>query len=181
MPTNQELRTEVSKPFGVTRGVKAHTALANPCAIVRSKRMPVISITRLRVRSWLYVPAFFVQTLRIARQAASADGNLSVKLLRDRRNTFWTATSWSAEGSMKAFMHAKPHGPTMRKLLHWCDEAALVHWTQVAADVPSWEEAHRRIQADGRPSKVNYPSAAHTAHPIPAPTTTGQTRELRLK
>ncbi len=92
--------------------------------------MPFVSITRLRVRSWSYLPAFFVQTLRIARQAAKADGNLAVKLLRDHRNTFWTGTSWSSEGSMKAFMRAKPHGPTMRSLLQWCDEAALVHWTQ---------------------------------------------------
>jgi hypothetical protein len=142
--------------------------------------MPIVSITRLRVRSWAYLPAFFVQTLRIARQAARAEGSLAVKLLRDRRNTFWTGTSWSSEGSMKAFMHAKPHGPTMRRLLHWCDEAALVHWTQADADLPSWEEAHTRIQQEGRPSKVNHPSAAHTAHAFPAPTAR-RTGELRFK
>ena len=131
--------------------------------------MPIVSITRLRVRSWRYLPAFAVQTLRIARQAAKADGNLAVALLRDSRNAFWTGTSWSSEGAMKAFMHATPHGPTMRKLLNWCDEAALVHWTQAGAALPSWDEAHRRIQQEGRPSKVNYPSAAHTAHAFPAP------------
>jgi hypothetical protein len=142
--------------------------------------MPVVSITRLRVRSWSYLPAFFVQTLRIARQAAGADGNLAVRLLRDRRNTFWTGTSWSSAGSMKAFMHAKPHGPTMRKLLRWCDEASLVHWTQAGAELPSWEEAHKRIQQEGRPSKVNHPSAAHMAHQFPAPTAR-RTGELRFK
>jgi hypothetical protein len=142
--------------------------------------MAFVSITRLRVRSWYYLPAFFVQTLRIARQAARADGNLGVKLLRDDRNVFWTGTSWSSEGSMKAFMHGKPHGPTMRSLLEWCDEAALVHWTQAGAELPSWEEAHRRIQQEGRPSKVNHPSAAHTAHTILAPTLRPR-RELRFK
>ena len=142
--------------------------------------MPVISITRLRVRSWSYLPAFFVQTLRIARQAAAAGGNLSVRLLRDRRNTFWTSTSWSSEGSMKDFMHAKPHGPTMRRLLDWCDEAALVHWTQAGSELPSWEEAHKRIQQEGRPSKVNHPSAAHMAHTFPVPTAR-RTGELRFK
>jgi hypothetical protein len=142
--------------------------------------MPIVSITRVRVRSWSYVPAFFIQTLRIARQAARADGNLAVTLLRDRRNTFWTGTSWSSEGSMKAFMHAKPHGPTMRSLLDWCDEAALVHWTQAVAELPSWAEAHKRIQQEGWPSKVNHPSSAHTAHLFPAPTL-GRTRELRFK
>jgi hypothetical protein len=146
----------------------------------KKELMAIVSITRLRVRSWFYLPAFFVQTLRSARQAARADGSLAVKLLRDRRNTFWTGTSWSSEGSMKAFMLAPPHGPTMRRLLEWCDEAALVHWTQADAELPSWEEAHRRIQQEGRPSKVNHPSATHTAHAFPAPTE-GRTRELPFK
>jgi hypothetical protein len=142
--------------------------------------MPVVSITRIRVRSWAYLPAFFVQTLRIARQAARADGSLEVALLRVRGITFWTITSWSSESSMKAFMHATPHGPTMRKLLEWCNEAALVHWTQAGTELPSWEEAHARIQQEGRPSKVNHPSPAHTAHAFPAPAA-GRTRELRFK
>ena len=142
--------------------------------------MPFVSITRLRVRSWSYVPAFVVQTLRSARQAARADGNVAVKLLRDRRNTFWTGTTWSSEDSVRAFMRAKPHGPTMRSLLQWCDEAALVHWAQAGAERPSWEEAHRRIQQEGRPSKVNHPSAAHTAHAITAPKA-GQKHDLRFK
>jgi heme-degrading monooxygenase HmoA len=142
--------------------------------------MSVISITRLKVRSWSYYPAFLFQTYRTARQAASADGNLAMKLLRDRRNTFWTCTSWASESAMKAFMHAKPHGPVMRSLLEWCDEAALVHWTQEAADLPSWVEAHRRIEQEGRPSKVNHPSPTHVAHKFPAPTV-DKTRELRFK
>src|SRR5437870_556583 len=142
--------------------------------------MPLISVTRLRVRSWFFLPAFFLQTLRVARQAARTEGNLAVKLLRDHRNTFWTGTSWSSEDSMKAFMHAKPHGPVMRKLLNWCDEAALVRWTQAGTELPSWEEAHRRIQHEGRSSKVNHPSAAHIAHAIPAPTV-HRAGELRFK
>ncbi len=142
--------------------------------------MPFVSITRLRVRSWSYFPAFSFQTLRIAWQAARSDGNLAVKLLRDKEKAFWTGTSWSSEDSMKAFMHAKPHGPTMRSLLQWCDEAALVHWSQAGTELPSREEAHARIEEEGRRSKVDHPSAAQTAYTIPAPTL-GPRRELRLK
>ena len=140
--------------------------------------MPVVSITRLRVRSWRYLPAFFIQTLRIARQAARAEGSLAVKLLRNSRNTFWTCTTWSSEAAMKAFMLAPPHGPTMRKLLDWCDEAALVHWTQDEHALPSWKEAHKRLQREGRPSKVSHPSAVHSSHTFPVPTGLS---ELRLK
>ena len=142
--------------------------------------MPVVSITRLRVRSWFYLPVFVLRSMRIVRQAEKAEGNIAVRVLRDRRNAFWTATSWSSESSMKSFMLAKPHGPAMRRLLEWCDEAALVHWTQGGAELPSWQEAHRRMQQEGRPSKVNHPSAAQTSYVIPAPVE-GRGREQRVK
>lgn len=142
--------------------------------------MPFVSITRLRVRSWLYFPIFVIQAVRTSRQASAADGNLAVKVLRDRRRVFWTSTSWSTEASMKAFIHSGVHGPVMRKLLEWCDEAAVAHWAQDSEELPSWEEAHRRIQQEGRRSKVNHPSAAHLAYEIPAPKTGGRS-DVRLK
>lgn len=142
--------------------------------------MPVISVTRLRVRRWRFLPPFFLASFRSAKQAAAADGNLHAALLRDRALTFWTATSWTSEDAMKAFMHAAPHGPIMRKLLDWCDEAALVHWTQDDGALPSWPEAHRRLQQDGRLSKVTHPSGAHTARRFPAPTTKASAQS-RLK
>jgi hypothetical protein len=140
--------------------------------------MPVVSITRVRMRSWRYLPMFFLQSLRAARQAAASNGNLSTKLLRDRRNAFWTATSWSDEAAMKAFMHASPHGPVMKKLLEWCDESAFVHWTQTEAEIPSWDEAQVRLQRDGRRSKVNHPSSAHENFQISPP---ASKQEARLK
>ena len=72
------------------------------------------------------------------------------------------------------------HGPVMRKLLNLCDEAALVHWTQDGAELPSWDQAHQRIQREGRRSKVNHPSAGHAAYEIPTPKISW-TGELRLK
>jgi heme-degrading monooxygenase HmoA len=142
--------------------------------------MPFVSITRLRVRSLLYLPAFIFTALRIGGQARNAPGNLAASVFRDRRNTFWTSTCWESEASMKAFMLAAPHGPAMRKLLEWCDEAALVHWTQESAELPSWPEAHRRMESEGRPSKVNHPSAAQMAYSIPPPIANPR-RESRLK
>jgi heme-degrading monooxygenase HmoA len=142
--------------------------------------MPVVSITRLRVRSWRFLPVFLLRTVQTARQATTSEGNLGVAMLRDRGNTFWTATSWSSEAAIKMFMRSGVHGPVMRNLLEWCDEAALVHWLQEGPDLPLWEQAHTRIQHEGRRSKVNHPSAAHTAYVIVKPML-GRTRELRLK
>jgi hypothetical protein len=131
--------------------------------------MPFVSITRLRIRSWRFVPMFFVYAIRSSRQAAHAEGSLAIKLLRDRRKTFWTATLWTSDAAMKQFMIAGAHGRAMRKLLHWCDEAAVAHWTQESTALPPWPEAHARLQTEGRPSKVNHPSPTHLAHKFPDP------------
>jgi quinol monooxygenase YgiN len=131
--------------------------------------MPVVSVTRLRVRSLLFLPAFLLATARIVKEARTAEGNLGVKLLRDRRNAFWTCTCWSSEESMKAFLLEGAHGDVMRKLLTWCDEAALAHWGQESDEMPSWEDAHRSLLRRGRTSKVNHPSPAQKAFRIDPP------------
>ena len=68
----------------------------------------------------------------------------------------------------------------MNKLAHWCDEAALVHWTQESTELPTWQEACGRLQREGRPSKVNHPSATHIAHQFREPRVR-RVDELRLK
>src|SRR5215467_15278827 len=68
--------------------------------------MPFVSITRLRVRRWRYVPQFLFQSIRAARQAKGAAGSVSVSVLRDADRTFWTRTVWRDEAAMRAFMQA---------------------------------------------------------------------------
>jgi len=131
--------------------------------------MPLVSITRLRLPSWLFLLMFAWYTLRSSRQVARAEGNLGLKLLRDRCNTFWTSTLWTGEAAMKMFMTSGAHGKAMRKLAAWCDEAAVAHWTQDSAELPTWREAYHRLQRDGRRSKVNRPSAGHRAYKFPEP------------
>jgi hypothetical protein len=141
--------------------------------------MPVISVTRLRVRSWRFLPGFLLAAFRSGNQACRAKGNLAVKVFNDRRNTFWTLTCWDSESAMRDFMLDGPHRTAMRKLLHWCDEASLVHWTQEKDELPSWSEAHQRMLRYGRPSKVNHPSEAQQAFHIEEPDPSR--REVRLK
>ncbi|HKV49111.1 MAG TPA: DUF3291 domain-containing protein [Candidatus Acidoferrales bacterium] len=131
--------------------------------------MSFVSITRLRLRSWRYLPMFMLYAFRSGREAAKAEGNLATQVLNDRNRTFWTATIWTTDGAMKKFMLAGAHREAMRKLLHWCDEAAVAHWTQESNDLPTWPEAHARLESEGRRSKVNHPSAAHMAHKFPEP------------
>ena len=131
--------------------------------------MAIVSITRLRVRSWRYLPPFLFYALRSARQARHSQGNVATSLLRDRDRTFWTCTVWTTESAMKDFMLAGAHRQAMRKLLEWCDEASLVRWEQEDTREPSWLEAHQKLQAQGRRSKVNHPSPAHESFQIRTP------------
>ena len=131
--------------------------------------MAVVSVTRLRVRSWFFMPAFIFSALRIGKQTANAEGCLAAKVFRDRRNAFWTCTCWESEAAMKTFMTTGAHGPAMRKLLNWCDEASVAHWNQESSELPSWNEAYRRMLRHGRASKVNHPSDAQKAFHIDEP------------
>ena len=141
--------------------------------------MAFVSITRLHIRSWRYLPGFYFLALLTALQAKSAAGNLAVLLLNEGRNTFWTCTVWNDEAAMRAFMMAGSHRRAMPKLLEWCDEASVVHWVQDGthnAQAPSWSEAHQRMQTEGRRLKVNHPSENHLAYIIPAPRVSGALR-----
>jgi uncharacterized protein DUF3291 len=129
----------------------------------------LISVTRLRVRSFRYLPLFIFYSLLSASQAKRAAGNYGTAVLRERNNTFWTRTAWSDESSMRAFMMGGIHRRAMPRLLDWCDEASVVHWSQDSSELPGWQEAHRRMVDEGRPSKVKHPSPAHLTHKIPEP------------
>jgi hypothetical protein len=131
--------------------------------------MIFVSITRLRVRSWRFMPSFAVYTLRSMRQARAAAGHLAIRLLAERRNTFWTATAWTSQAAMREFTLAGAHRQAMSKLAHWCDEAAVVNWDQEDARLPAWQEAWTRLRHEGHKSKVLYPSPAHLAQQFAPP------------
>jgi len=139
-----------------------------------------VSITRLRLRSWRFVPVFAVQALRSALQAKAAPGNVGVALLAEAHRTFWTRTIWTDEAAMRAFLRSGVHRRVMSKLADWCDEAAVVHWAAVTADAPAWDEVWQRMQRDGRASAVNHPTPAHVDFQIAAPKI-GRFSERRLK
>ncbi len=131
--------------------------------------MPFVSITRLRLRSWRLVPGFLWHALLSGWQARSASGNLAALTLRDANLTFWTCTVWQDEAAMRAFMTSGAHRDAMSRLPEWCDEASVAHWQQDSAEPPAWSEIYRRMQSDGRRSKVRHPSPAHERFEIAPP------------
>lgn len=99
--------------------------------------MPFVSITRLRVRSFRFLPSFILHTLRSLRQVKEAAGFRGGSLLADRKWTFWTMTAWDSHDSMRAYMMNGSHRVAMPRLLDWCDEASVVHWDQPQDALPS--------------------------------------------
>ena len=131
--------------------------------------MSTVSVTRLRVRSWKFLPQFLFHTIRSAWQVKKASGAQSATLLRQDWRTYWTRTIWTDEAAMRKFMISGNHRVAMPTLLYICDEASVGRWDQHDSTRPSWDEVHRRMQQEGRPSKVKHPSAAHMAFQIPVP------------
>jgi len=135
--------------------------------------MIFVSLTRLRVRSFRFVPLFVLHTFRSLRQVKKAPGFQHGALLADRSWTFWTMTAWDTQESMRQFMTTGSHSRAMPHLLDWCDEAALAHWSQPETTLPSWTEADKRIREGGRSSKVRNPSPDHATLTFRTPRTTG--------
>jgi heme-degrading monooxygenase HmoA len=125
--------------------------------------MPLIGVTRLRVRSVRFLPAFAVHFLQTRKQVRTAPGFQGGSVLQDRHWTFWTMTAWDSQESMRRYVTSTPHRTTMAHLLEWCDEASVVHWDQPDGGLPSWIEAAKRIRESGRASKVRNPSPRHAA------------------
>jgi hypothetical protein len=121
------------------------------------------SVTRLRVRSLLFLPAFARYVFLSWRQVVRAEGFRGGRLLIDRRLTFWTLTVWETERAMKDFRGAAAHARVMPHLVHWCDEASYAHWALGGDAVPSWQEAYQRLQKEGKLSRVAHPSPEHEA------------------
>jgi len=132
--------------------------------------MIFISITRLRIRSiWFLLP--FLRTNQAAlRQLKRESQFIKGKLLIDRKLTFWTMTAWASEKDMRAYRNSGAHLKVMPKLIHWCDEAHVAHWSQDNDALPDWHEAYRRIIApEARVSKVHHPSKDHAAKSVAPP------------
>ncbi len=133
--------------------------------------MPFVSITRLRVRSPEFIDAFSAAIPDVYAQSATAPGSLALDLLAEAHDTFWTSSVWTDRSAMRGYMTSGAHADVMPLLREWCDEAHVAHWEQDSHELPTWEEAHRRIVTEGRTSAVNHPSPDHAARSIRPPVT----------
>ncbi|MGA9393602.1 MAG: DUF3291 domain-containing protein [Candidatus Sulfotelmatobacter sp.] len=128
-----------------------------------------VSVTRLRVRSAIYLPAFVWETFLSQWQVLRATGFRGGRLLIDARLTFWTLTLWENDRAMKVFRGSGAHAKVMPRLAKWCDEASYAHWASEIDSVPEWQDAYEHLVKDGRLSRVERPSPTHEARRFKEP------------
>ncbi len=131
--------------------------------------MPVIVVTRLRLKDPAFSAEFFASAVAVVEQAENSAGSLGAGVLADANHTYWTCTAWQERGAMHAFVGSEPHLSTMSRLDDWCDEATFVDWEQASADLPDWQASHGRLVADGQVASLTQPSRAHHTRDFPAP------------
>ena len=128
----------------------------------------LVSLTRLHIRSVWFLPRFFWLNEGAVRQIRRSPGFREGRLLGESDLSFWTASLWDDDASMRAFRDSGAHREVMPKLIHWCDEASVAKWPD-RDTLPSWNEAHAWMKAHGRASKVRHPSPRHATLDFPAP------------
>ena len=134
--------------------------------------MPIVVITRLRLRDPSLLDYFFAAASAALDTALKSDGNLGGDAAAEANNTWWTSSAWLDRGSIGAFVRSGAHLKAMGGLDEWCDEASFVDWEQDGSELPDWQTAHRHLVADGQSAKLPHASAENDRRAFPAPVIT---------
>ncbi|MBD2308752.1 hypothetical protein H6G17_25105 [Chroococcidiopsis sp. FACHB-1243] len=111
--------------------------------------MAFVSVTRLKLRSWRYLPPFLRHSTASIYQAKAARGNLQVTTQRHGRD-FWRLTVWEDEAVMMDFMRSAAHRDAMPKISELSESASTVYWQQESTKLPNWNEAEHILWEKGR-------------------------------
>jgi hypothetical protein len=111
--------------------------------------MPVIVVTRLRLRTADLLDDFFTDAVAAIEQATKPEGNLGADALADANNAWWSVGAWQARDLMQAYVGGEPHQSISTRLDQYCDEATFVDWEQASPDLPDWQTSWRHLTADG--------------------------------
>ena len=128
-----------------------------------------MSVTRLRLRHWRFLPPFAWYAVLSGVQARRSAGHRFSRATKDAGLVFWTITVWEQEAAMRYFRNHGAHQKAMPKLAEWCDEGTYVHWVQPGETPPTLVEGAERLIREGAVSRVKYPSPNHASRSFPMP------------
>jgi hypothetical protein len=131
--------------------------------------MPVIVVTRLRLKDPALLDEFFTDGVAAIEQAQKSEGNLGTDALAEAHNAWWSVSAWQDRQLMQAFVNSQPHLGITARLDHYCDEATFVDWEQDGAGLPDWQTSWRHLTADGKAAELTDASPANQARDFPPP------------
>ena len=131
--------------------------------------MPIIVVTRLRLKDPALLDEFFTDAVAAIEQAQKSDGNLGADALADADNAWWSVSAWASRDPMRAFVGTSPHVTIMGRLDHYCDEATFVDWEQASSDLPGWQTSYQHLIADGQVATLTHPSDANQTRAFSPP------------
>ena len=131
--------------------------------------MPVIVVTRLRLKDPALLDEFFTDAVAAIEQAMKSEGNLGADALADANNAWWSVSAWQDRRRMQAYVDREPHQDISTRLDYYCDEATFVDWEQASPDLPDWQTSWRHLTADGKAAELTHASAANYARAFPPP------------
>lgn len=127
----------------------------------------LISITRLRLTSWFRIFKFFGLSTPAIDQAIQDRNCLAGATYSGPGPTFWTATVWTDEESMRNYVMTGAHQLTMPWLARICSEGATTHYKSKKSELPERHEIVGKLVQSPRFFRVEKPTAAHKSKTIP--------------
>lgn len=125
----------------------------------------ILSITRLRVRSWWYLPSFLLISRACVKQALADPSFRGGSTFVGPGLTYWTATLWADVPSMKAYVLGEPHRTATKRLARWCSEAAITNLEATALPAPA--ELPGLLAARPKFYTLHHPTEMQRARRVP--------------
>ena len=131
--------------------------------------MPIMVVTRLRLKDPALLDEFFTDAVAAIEQAQKSAGNLGADALADAGNAWWSVSAWTERGPMQAYVDSEPHLTLRTRLDHYCDEATFVDWEQASPALPDWPTSWRHLTADGKAAQLSQASPDNQTRNFPRP------------
>lgn len=141
--------------------------------------MPILAMTRFRLKSIWLLPQFMRASELAVAQLRIAPGFLRAKLLAEPNLAMWTASLWRSEDSMRAYYLTGAHRKLMPELADLACEAIAGHAESESCELPSWRIIHAELCRVGRFSEaLSEPSERHRDRDVTPPKFTFLTRPV---
>ncbi len=128
-----------------------------------------VSVTRLKLKSFVYLLPFLFHTEQIVKQIRVSENFLQGQLMATHNLSMWTMTLWASEESVREFYLSGSHQLVMGKISEWTSEAVHINHPTNLDQLPPWTEVTQLLANQGHFVHLTHPSENHLKRFIPQP------------